>query len=501
MTLIARQYPEWKAPSTDGESLVWPAGPELIAQTAANASRLAREESVKLNGVPLAEVRRIVRTFVGHTADAPLVATGHQTELHHPGVWAKNALIDSVATKMSGAAYHLAVDTDAPKHLHLRWPGTNLPISDDPKIDKAAWSGAVAAPTPAHVRELESALATAQAGWDFVPMVGGVLAELKRSALEPVSLPTAITAAMHGLDWELGLRHHALLASPLWASDGFLLFAHAILADAENFARKYNAALADYRQQHGITTTSRPMPDLFVGDEAIETPFWLDDLENETRIRPSLFERGGQFLLELNNGAEFSFCRDCLPETVISDLRKFMHVNRVRLAPRALTLTLFMRLCVADQFVHGIGGGRYDQVTDRLIQSYFGIEPPAFSVTTATLIFPGAVGKPRVCVPCVKQEGHRLKHGLLGSRKRELVGAIASAPRRSIERSNLFLQMQRELTAAVAGGDQMSRWQTRLQQTIESERLEETLFDRELFYAIQPRDRLDALIATYRSAL
>jgi hypothetical protein len=44
-------------------------------------------------------------------------------------VWVKDALINSIATKLNGAAYHVAVDTDAPKHLHLRWPGESIPIT------------------------------------------------------------------------------------------------------------------------------------------------------------------------------------------------------------------------------------------------------------------------------------------------------------------------------------------------------------------------------------
>ena len=74
---------------------------------------------------------------------------------------------------------------------------------------------------------------------------------------------------------------------------------------------------------------------------------------------------------------------------------------------------MFMRLLLVDQFVHGIGGGRYDQVTDRLIASYFKIEPPKFSVTTATLFFPGAATRERVCMPCILRDGHRLKHAVV----------------------------------------------------------------------------------------
>ena len=42
-----------------------------------------------------------------------------------------------------------------------------------------------------------------------------------------------------------------------------------------------------------------------------------------------------------------------------------------------------IRLLVADNFVHGIGGGKYDQVTDRLIAAHWGIRPPALEADTA----------------------------------------------------------------------------------------------------------------------
>jgi len=53
-----------------------------------------------------------MRQWLGHDDAQHLIATGHQTELHHPGVWAKNALIDAVAGKLGGRAFHFAVDTE-----------------------------------------------------------------------------------------------------------------------------------------------------------------------------------------------------------------------------------------------------------------------------------------------------------------------------------------------------------------------------------------------------
>src|SRR3954470_13411902 len=101
------RYADWKAPGEDGQFLVWPAADELLRQTAGNGRLLRGARSALIQNVPLPDVRARLRQFLGHPDDeTPLVATGHQTELHHPGVWAKNALIDAAATKLGGRAYH-----------------------------------------------------------------------------------------------------------------------------------------------------------------------------------------------------------------------------------------------------------------------------------------------------------------------------------------------------------------------------------------------------------
>src|SRR3954467_4192171 len=95
-------YPDWKAPAQDGEVLVWPARDELIAQTRANQSRLSAAHSIKIQNTPLPQLRRAMRGYVGHDDAQPMIATGHQTELYHAGVWAKDVLINQLATAMGG---------------------------------------------------------------------------------------------------------------------------------------------------------------------------------------------------------------------------------------------------------------------------------------------------------------------------------------------------------------------------------------------------------------
>jgi hypothetical protein len=62
----------------------------------------------------------------------------------------------------------------------------------------------------------------------------------------------------------------------------------------------------------------------------------------------------------------------------------------VKIRTRALGTTLFARLLAGDLFIHGIGGAKYDQVTDRLIARLFHIDPPAYLTATATLHLPVA---------------------------------------------------------------------------------------------------------------
>jgi hypothetical protein len=492
-------YPDWKAPREDGQTLIWPEPTRLLDETRDNQRRLSGATTTLVQNVPLSEVRRRERQWIGQDHDDPIVGDGHQTELHHPGVWVKRVLTHFAASRLSGHALHFAVDTDAPKHLILRWPGGGEPITDDPDLHLAHWTGLLDAPTPAHIAHLERRLHEAR--FARKPVIDDFLVSLRRLSLEEPKLPPALTNALHELDWSLGLRHHALLAGPVWTSEPFLVFAHHLVARAGEFATQYNAALADYRRAKKVRTSARPMPDLAAFDQSVELPFWLDDLSAGARSRPSAFARGDGFVIALPNGQEFDFDPAADGWDAAGRLSQWLRANQLRISPRALTLTMFLRLFVVDQFVHGIGGGRYDQITDRLIASHFKLDPPRFAVATATMYLPEAVGRSRVCVACVEQEGHRLRHSVLGERKMELVGQINAAPRGSPQRYATFSAMRRELADAARNHAGVAKWEQRLRETRAAETEESAIFDRELFYALQPRDRLAEMVKRFEMSL
>lgn len=497
-TLSAR-YANWKAPADDGQVLLWPLPDQLLRDTESNLRRLNATREASIQGVPLADLRRDMRAWVGHVNnDRPLIAMGHQTELYHAGVWAKNALADAMARKLGGRAVQFAVDTDEPKHLKLKWPGGAVPLADDEAT--ADWSGLLPVPSPAHLARVSDLVAAAAARWNFRPLLPEFLTSMRGLSPGSAGLSAALMEAMHELDVSLGLRHHASLFSPICAAEPYLLFAHHVLSRADAFATDYNGALADYRRENRVRTPGRPMPDLKISRDDCEVPFWLDSLSTGTRTRATVLRRADRWVLRAPTGSEFAFHADAAAPIAATALAAWLGENHLRLAPRALTLTTVLRLLIVDQFVHGIGGGRYDQVTDRLLASHFGLEPPRFAVTTATLYFPQSVGRSRVCLSCVIQKGHRLRHRVLGAEKDKLVAAIFAAPRHSLERSTLYHTMHGRLAAA-AGHPDLLHWEQEFADASRREQEEEDLFDRELFYAIQSRERLEYLVEHYRTQL
>ncbi len=487
-------YADWKAPTEDGQTLIWPKPADLLAQSHANHAALSAAHGVLIQNAPLAALRRQQRRWIGHTDDdALLFATGHQTELIHPGVWIKDALIHTAAEATGGAAYHFAVDTDSPKHLQFKWPGSSSPLTDDTTMNTAEWSGLLGSPSPQHLTQLAANFSAASEPWPFTPLAGEFLASMRRLSLESQSLDVAMVNAMHELDWKLGLRHHAMVVSPIFQSEPYLTLVYHVLARSRLFAADYNSSLWEYRKAEGITNPGRPMPDLRISAESCEVPFWLDDLSTGHRTRAEVGCEPDGCTMRTPTGERFVFDSREPADKAAAELLRWLRKHNLRLAPRALMLTTFLRLMIADQFVHGIGGGRYDQVTDRLIQRHFKLAAPKFSVTTATLFFPTAIHESRVCLPCLLQDGHRLKHGILGSKKLEMVEAIAAAPRGSLERSQQFQAMQRELNA-MSGSPAIQAWQEQFRQAEKQKLLQHQLFDRELFYAIQPADRLAKLL-------
>jgi hypothetical protein len=157
-----------------------------------------------------------------------------------------------------------------------------------------------------------------------------------------------------------------------------------MLGHAERFARSYNAALAWYRREFRIRGGQRPIPDLTSRGAEWELPVWAYR-SGETRRRLFAVRVGDSVRMLADREEIGCFTLDDFAalDRLTSPLRGR---SEWRLRPRALTLTIWARLFLADLFIHGIGGAKYDRISDAIITDYFGLEPPEMACVSATLL-------------------------------------------------------------------------------------------------------------------
>ena len=339
-----------RAPARNGEVLAVPGFDAIPALIAENRRKLDRDDG-RIGGLPLKELRNLARremlNAVGCNSDPrlPLLLTGHQPELAHPGVWVKNFALNGLARKIGGTPLNLIVDNDTLKNTSLKfpvWSGTKARLEslEYDRLDGAATYECRPVLDLEMFRSFPNRAAGLWANWGFKP----ILPKVWRTAK---NIGEAFTAIRRESERDWGCQNLELAVSRLSQTGSFIRFAQHILDDLPRFRETYNSAIQAYRKANGIRSENHPASDLAEG----EAPFWV-------RATACRRERA----------------------TAASDVRA--------LRPRALTLTLFARLCLGDFFIHGIGGGKYDEVTDAIIRAYFGIEPPAYQVLSATLHLP-----------------------------------------------------------------------------------------------------------------
>ncbi|MCA9234920.1 MAG: hypothetical protein KDA44_05590 [Planctomycetales bacterium] len=400
--------PSYRAPQQDGGCVsipAWSTLPALIDGAAAHSPG-----DVEILGQPLAELQRTARAelltaaqayVAGYAAgvrgvapDRPLVVVGHQPELVHPGVWLKNFAAAELARQSGGTALHLVIDTDS-----AHSPTTRVPTG--PVTDAAINSVAFDSP---HMPMAWEQRRISDAGlWDsFGDRVGTALESLgvnpfirdwwprvlERSAATG-SPGLAMAQARHLTELAWGAETLELPQSTVCQSGAFRRFACHLVAHLPRFSAAYNEALAAFRRRHGIRNHAQPMPNLADDGEWLEAPLWL--WSNDDPTRRALFARQRGDAIELTDRDRFC---ECLPLSADGDPAEAIGLlggwesRGVKLRSRALVTTLFARLALADLFIHGIGGARYDEVADRLSREFFGIDPAPYAAISGTLRLP-----------------------------------------------------------------------------------------------------------------
>jgi hypothetical protein len=412
MTLMseALEHRRLRAPRENGAKLIDPplsAVGELVERNAAAAAACDYD----VQGRRLSQLAAQARGELMHAAcsytrsyrDVPQSAcrpsarvflAGHQPQLFHPGVWFKNFVLSGLARQHGGVAVNLAIDSDTIKTASLRVPaGTaaeprvesvaldrptaEIPYEERPIVDRACLDsfGSRAA------KVIEPLIADPLVR-EFWPLVAG-------RSRECGNLGQCLAQARHQQEGLWGAVTLELPQSQVCSLPAFHWFTCHMLAHLPRFWEQYNRSVADFRLANHVRSTAHPVPDLVIEEDWLEAPFWIWDRDHPRRRRLFVRQRGDEIVLSDRHGLERSLA--LTPEgeaTRAAEQLAELAASGICLRTRALVTTLFARLFLGDLFLHGIGGAKYDQVTDLLVERFFGLKPPGYMTLTATLRLP-----------------------------------------------------------------------------------------------------------------
>jgi hypothetical protein len=403
-----------RAPAADGGLLVDPHPGAVGQQVAANVARLAEwdhdfqgRRARRLREQVRREVLGLAGEFLSrHGLDGPaslaeaarpsgrpLIVTGHQPELFHPGVWVKNFAAGAIAGARRGLALNLIVDNDLPRGASIRVPARQGPDLRTERIDFDRWQGDIPY-EDCDVRD-EALFASfadrarlVLAGAVADPVLEDYWPRAVRRQGEVDSLGLRLALARRELEASWGVSNREVPLGAVCQTEGFLWFAAHLLAQLPRYHEIHNRCLAEYRAAHRIRSRNHPVADLARQGEWLEAPFWAWRAGQPRRR--GLWARQRSRVLELRIGGEDQVLVE-LPLTpdgeaccAVERLRD-LPAQAVRLRTRALTTTLFSRCLLGDLFLHGIGGAKYDELGDEIARRYFGWEPPGFLTLSLTL--------------------------------------------------------------------------------------------------------------------
>jgi hypothetical protein len=362
--------------------------------------------------------RELTRQELGLAADRPIIATGHQTLLWHPGILAKYLAMDAAAAACGFATATLVVDQhigafaefEAPirlgggrdgaltvRRIELGTARKDVPMAlhpplspnDPPDFPFASESVAggvqrIIAAVRAHRDQPNAALQMAH-----------TLADLMQRWVAPAPNVTATNLVNTTLGRAL-LEHMA--------------------DDPHRCVEAYNRAVAAVPEA-GIGP-------LLVRDEYVELPLW--------RIRPD-----ARRMRAYDNDAQ----------AALDD-----PLHGPPLLPRALFMTALVRLGMCDLFIHGTGGARYDRAMELWVRDWLGVEVAPIAVATATLRLPLMNEMNEIDLESARHEARRAWHDPDATRnprpghaKRAMLAEIDRRPRNTLQRRSAFHQMHDRL--------------------------------------------------------
>ncbi len=346
-----------------------------------------RERTVKESPWGLSATK--VREALKMPTDHPLVMSGHQPIFFHPGLWSKCLAASSLAEAVQGTAYHKLTDTAvSAEYSHFlpevedngkarrkklefftnhelqvmekTTPYAFLPPPDYAAMDKIYTDAQVFCPKP--VRENMKAFET----------------KLLNGLRESETWNGYHIHNLKMLDEICQTQRRFLEGSRIWASEPFFEFLTYWMANLPELTGVYNESLDDYRRKYGIKHKLNPMPNLGFEDWWFEIPFW--GITQYQQRHSLMAKNDGKHIVLKLRGTSGIYSAD------LTTLQNDLATLPILIWPKAIPQTLFCRLYLCDFFIHGLGGGWYEEVNDLIFRKALKIKPLAYGVVSATYL-------------------------------------------------------------------------------------------------------------------
>lgn len=413
---------KYRAPRSDGQSLVEPPLSQLKGLLLQNQKSLATTD-FQIGDTSFSELRSnarkevfgrareftrsileafgdegtILSDFISNSAksiseDVPVFATGHQPALFHPGVWFKNFLVSEQSKSQNAIGLNFVIDNDLCRQSSLSFPAMK---ESQLEIVSAAYDDHPAQSLPYETTPVLNASKFEQFGKTVQgkltsqiesPLISRIWPIARKLVASGQSLSLALSGARIVLEHQEGMRNLEIPLSQMCDTDSFHQFAFCLIESHRTFHDIYNSSLKDYRTANKIRSHARPVPNLTSESGWLEVPFWIwSKLDLQRRPLFAKTEQGNLWIgcqtdsLNSKGQREFQSYQVTGPEAFSKLLQ-----SEISIRPRALMTTLFIRFFVADVFVHGIGGAKYDELTDLIAAKFFGVSPPRFVTATST---------------------------------------------------------------------------------------------------------------------
>lgn len=345
----------------------------------------------KLN---IAGTENLPRVNASYISKKDIIETGHSPILAHPGVLIKHGLVNSIAKKVNGIGVNMVVDNDACHDNCL-----NIPYIDglDFSMERIEFLSSLYNLAFEEIRYTDST--------QLLSFKEGVLKALHNPDMKKTfedfinivinlsgqtqQFSDLFTYARRAFLLRFGISNLEIPLSLISETYPFLNFFLHITANARSFVDIYNAKIGEYRRLKKISSKANPLPDLMEKGYVVELPFWI---WREGESRKSLFasvanDRRISIIYENKIVTYFYFGEKCNSSGNLERLKDLIDTG-IKFRPKAIVNTMYSRMFFSDLFVHGIGGAKYDLVTDEIIREFFGVEPPAYATVSATLHLP-----------------------------------------------------------------------------------------------------------------